>query len=598
MHAVREAYPTAVVNRTGESGLDKTDERAALMQMLPGMRQVVSPFRQYGKRFDGTQHAVGSAVRILPPRKENLNVVLNRGAFDGQIRGLSIVADLHGGLYEPGKICTSLHGPRCSSVRNHFASAVSYQIFAPPQTNFDDNPIINKVAEEHIKGLLGADLLRRVKQAGLLQMDGVHYRVPDSVLPRYDVSGAGTALANGQYLARKLHGYVGPVIFKQETPAPSSRVLARHNGRWKLIDLGPNLDQWDRPLSTLYAFRALEGSERPPVIGPWDIESGQAPGPILQYIEPAVGGPMSEPYLTSSVRRAQDAFVEREAQLAQFSNHVADPLLAQQGNVTLYSGPRCTGKQRTITAAFREPRCTQCYDVCGKVFEDGRLPMHDEVSRPHSKVASLRIMAAVGNQFEVNTYGNCHGTWNYGAKERDRTGVYQSTDDAKNDGCVDFAPSDAARPVHFELRARRTEVSVVRGPGTSTDSPTNGQTNGQQTPDSSLQRIDSVDRDSNGQVSEAEIAAAISASALWAEAEKRETLAAALDLLAVDAPLATEMVADGATPAVMRRLAQESARQLSRPVQAAEAAQPDVAELESEPLPGTGDDSSSNGNAP
>ena len=107
-----------------------------------------------------------------------------------------------------------------------------------------------------------------------------------------------------------------------------------------------------------------------------------------------------------------------------------------------------------------------------------------------------------------------------------------------------------------------------------------------------------MDRDSNGQVSEAEIAAAISASALWVEAEKRETLAAALDLLAVDAPLATEMVADGATPAVMRRLAQESARQLSRPVQAAEAAQPDVAELESEPLPGTGDDSSSNGNAP
>ena len=566
------------------------------MQMLPGMRQVVSPFRQYGKNFDGTQHAIGSAARFLPPQKETLNVVLNRGAFDGQIRGLSIVADLHGGLYEPGKICTSLHGPRCSSVRKHFASAVSYQIFAPPQTNFDDNPVINKVAEEHIKGLLGADLLRRVKQAGLLQKDGVHYRVPDSVLPRYDVSGAGTALANGQYVARKLHGYVGPVIFKQETPAPSSRVLARHYGRWKLIDLGPNLDQWDRPLSTLYAFRAVEGTERPPVIGPWDIESGQAPGPILQYIEPAVGGPMSEPYLRSSVHRAQDAFVEREAQLAQFSNHVADPLLAQQGNVTLYSGPRCTGKQRTITAAFREPRCTQCYDVCGKVFEDGRLPMHDEMSRPHSKVASLRIMAAVGNQFEVYTYGNCHGTWNYGPKERDRTGVYQSADDAKNDGCVDFAPSDAARPVHFELRARRTEAHVVRELGTSTGPLV--QTNGQKTPDSSLQRIGAVDRDSNGQVSEAEIAAAISASSLWVEAEKLETLAAALDLFAVDAALATEMVADGATPAVMRRLAQESTRQFRRPDQTVEVRQLHVAELESEPPPGTGDDSSSNDKAP
>ena len=110
MHAEqgnRVVHPTAVVNRTGMSGMDQTDERAALMQTLPGMRQVVSPFRQYGKAFDGTQHAVAdSPMRPVPPQKEALNVILNRGVFDRQVKTLSVVADLHGGLYEPGKICT------------------------------------------------------------------------------------------------------------------------------------------------------------------------------------------------------------------------------------------------------------------------------------------------------------------------------------------------------------------------------------------------------------------------------------------------------------------------------------------------------------
>ena len=57
----------------------------------------------------------------------------------------------------------------------------------------------------------------------------------------------------------KVDGYVGPSVFKQETPAPSSRVLARHpqTNRWVLVDLGPDLDQWDRALSTLYAFNAI-----------------------------------------------------------------------------------------------------------------------------------------------------------------------------------------------------------------------------------------------------------------------------------------------------------------------------------------------------
>ena len=526
-------------------------------------------------------------------------------------------------------------------------------------------------------------------------------------------------MANGRYVARQVDGYVGPVVFKQETPVPSSRVLARHNGRWELIDLGPELDQWDRPLSTLYSFRALEGGERPPVIGSWDAESGRAPGPTLQYIEPAVGGAMSASYLTSSAQRAKDALIEREAQMARYSEHVNDPALHRLGNVTLFSGPRCTGKRRTITAAFREPLCTQCFDVCRKLFEDNRSPMHDEVAPPHSKVASLRVMAPMdGSQFAVHAYANCHGTWDYGKKLKDRVGVYTNTN-----GCVDFAPSDDARPVHFELKAtagtksQSSEVPVAGDAKSSAVEPaastatagkdvtvtedgswcpggcsghgscvaradavgrcscnegwgpadcsqltkltvTTADANGDgvvshdefrlamalydypaaddeavaavsadgpgsveaarhaamelfavdselalemvsdraemQTLSELLQdvrtlgskpgaaaqgagvvvaakkpppppmTVNDVDSDRDGTVSEEELTVAVAASTLWVEAEKQAALAAALDLLSVDAALATEMVVDGASTAVMRRLAQESARRLGR----------------------------------
>jgi hypothetical protein len=70
----------AVVNRTGESAIEDTQERKSLMQMLPGMRQVVSPFRHMAETFDGSQHAVGAQLpKHLPPRKDVLSVVLNRG---------------------------------------------------------------------------------------------------------------------------------------------------------------------------------------------------------------------------------------------------------------------------------------------------------------------------------------------------------------------------------------------------------------------------------------------------------------------------------------------------------------------------------------
>ena len=63
--------------------------------------------------------------------------------------------------------------------------------------------------------------------------------------------------------------------------------------------------------------------------------------------------------------------------------------------MTLFAGPGCRGRARTITLAAREPLCTRCFDLCRKFF-DGGGKMHDEVSQPHSKVASLRVMEPTG----------------------------------------------------------------------------------------------------------------------------------------------------------------------------------------------------------
>ena len=133
------------------------------------------------------------------------------------------------------------------------------------------------------------------------------------------------------------------------------------------------------------------------------------------------------------------------------------------GNVTLYSGPACTGEEQTVTAANREPLCTSCFDLCRKVFEGTRSPMHDEVSPPHSKVTSLRVNvpAGSGNQLTVHTYANCHGTWNYGQKNHDRRATYD-----EQSGCVSFPPTDEARPVHFELRVLPVVKNFVKVPQT------------------------------------------------------------------------------------------------------------------------------------
>jgi hypothetical protein len=207
-----------------------------------------------------------------------------------------------------------------------------------------------------------------------------------------------------------------------------------------------------------------------------------------------------------------------------------------------------------------------------------------------------------------------------------------------NDGCVDFEPVDAARPVHFVLRSESTVVEEIdaamqdqvvsisppggfkeSGAGSEyldqvmeavakereeeegpTDVPVDSmqRADTKQLLDNLAQRIAAVDSDKNGHVSEEELAATIFSSALWVEEDKHETLAAAIDLLAVDAALATEMVADGATAAVMRRLAQESARLLNQPIETAEAAHPQDVEGEANSPPGTGGDGSGNGNAP
>lgn len=90
-----------------------------------------------------------------------------------------------------------------------------------------------------------------------------------------------------------------------------------------------------------------------------------------------------------------------------------------------------------------------------------------------------------------------------------------------------------------------------------------------------------VDSDNNGRVSQAELRAAVAASTGWVEAEKRTALSAALDLLALDPELAVEMVADGASPAVMRRLAQESAGRQAKEAVATRLADETVAGPES-----------------
>ena len=449
------ARPRAVVNRTGESSIEAED-RATMMQMLPGMREVVSPFRHLAATFDGSQHAAPPLPVAAPraPRKQVLSVVLNRGVYDEQIGALGLVTDTRGGLYEPGSTCTSLHGPRCREVKAAFASTVGYQIFAPPNTNLDNNPVIDTVAEEHLKALLGPSLFRRVREAGLLQKEGVHYRVPDSVLPRYEVSGAGTAAANGEYVARQLEGYVGPIVYRQSTPSSSSRVIARRDGRWVLADIGPELRDWDSPRATLYAFGALRDTEAPPVIGQWDWVSGAPPGPTLQYIEPAVGGSLNAHDTTRSSGSAQRA-ADGAAAAARDALRLGDDDDPQPtrslGNVTLFAGPGCRGRARTITLAAREPLCTRCFDLCRKFF-DGGGKMHDEVSQPHSKVASLRVMEPTGGgtaaaSLAVSAFGNCHGTWNYGHKQADHMASYTA-----KDGCVQLGSDDETRPVHFTLK--------------------------------------------------------------------------------------------------------------------------------------------------
>lgn len=73
-----------------------------------------------------------------------------------------------------------------------------------------------------------------------------------------------------------------------------------------------------------------------------------------------------------------------------------------------------------------------------------------------------------------------------------------------------------------------------------------------------------IDIDNDGRVSRSELAATVVASKRWVEVEQRAALSAALFLLAQDPELAVEMVIDGASPAVMNRLAQESGNQQAK----------------------------------
>jgi hypothetical protein len=158
--------PHVVINATGLADNEDDEKRAKLLQTLPGMRELVSPFRRLSGTFDNTQHDVGPnySGQELPTRREVLSVVINRKVYETLARdGAGVVSDSHAGLYEPGRTCTSLHGPTCRQVRAKFESAPGYQIFAPPNTNLENNKVIDSVAAEHTRALLGDTLFRSVQ---------------------------------------------------------------------------------------------------------------------------------------------------------------------------------------------------------------------------------------------------------------------------------------------------------------------------------------------------------------------------------------------------------------------------------------------------
>jgi hypothetical protein len=267
------------IDREGEM-VNDDDERAALLQTLPGMRELVSPFRRMSPTYDRTQHDIGphffgaggkgAAPPPPPPRKEVLSVVLARKVYEGLAgEGAGVISDSHSGLYEPGARCTSLHGPRCREVRAMFGSAPGYQIFAPPDTKLDNHPVIIRVAEEHMRALLGDQLFRSVKSNGMVTEDRVRVTVPEAVKPRYIVSGIAPRLqGDGAYVATQMDGYVGPTVFyrgavggvgEEGQPIVSTLVIicsytprdqpgsGSPSGPWVLVNIGPNLDQWDAP---------------------------------------------------------------------------------------------------------------------------------------------------------------------------------------------------------------------------------------------------------------------------------------------------------------------------------------------------------------
>ena len=82
-----------------------------------------------------------------------------------------------------------------------------------------------------------------------------------------------------------------------------------------------------------------------------------------------------------------------------------------------------------------------------------RLPpkTHDEVTTPHSKIAS---MALYSSSLKVSSHVNCHGTWAYGNKmhQHHKWHVFNANDPpAQGKNCVRFTVDDRYRPSHFVL---------------------------------------------------------------------------------------------------------------------------------------------------
>eukprot|EP00435_Cladocopium_sp_Y103_P015308 s245_g3.t1 len=102
---------------------------------------------------------------------------------------------------------------------------------------------------------------------------------------------------------------------------------------------------------------------------------------------------------------------------------------------TLYAEENCAGASKSTTASSEEARCKNCFDVCGKTFEDGSSMATQNSSKPGGfapKVRSLRVTK--GAAYVSSTF--CFGSYNFGFNATSGSRVLDT-----EDGCVNFKES-------------------------------------------------------------------------------------------------------------------------------------------------------------